>query len=423
MRWIQSLFVPVFLFAVLFIAACDDGGKEKDKILTFAGSEPVGDFVVIQLNKTDKKVRRINYTNPSDTGWYPYFSVAPTHENAQGFSILKRVDINAEGDYVLFAEFPGTALVYQMFDTSDERSGYPVYVVLREKVDKDEYSEKAYNWIKMKIGGDPADAEMEAGFAAFDTYADGSVTDVGLLYGAGYNSEDDSIGDINSGDIAKISEFEENTELVANTMWTGTPDGMNNAITITGTDSGTNIMDFGPDAGGGMGLAIPQSDVTLADAAGTYFVLCYESDKTTLGSETEDVRPIKVVLSTETGANIKVFSYDADTSVPGDLMLQDTLTALEEIPAGESPGGVTPINQQFLGAAGNGGAVSDVVQNAHLCRGVFVASDETSGEWVITVSIDPLGNFFGFTMLDTAGSNEIVRFGFGIKDDGYANLP
>lgn len=418
MRWIKSLIVPVFLFALLFIAACDDGGgKEKDKILTFAGSEPVGDFVVIQLNKTDRTVRRVNYTNPSDSGWLTYHSVDATHENAQGFSILKRVDINDEGDYVLFAEFPNTALVYQMFLTSDAPSGYPVYVVLRDKVDKAEYSEKAYNWIKMKIGGTADEAEMEAGFAAFDTYVADSATEEGLLYGAGFNSESDSISDINSGDNAKISEFVENTELVANTMWTGTVGDMDSAITLTGTGSGTNILDFGPDQGGGMGLVIPQSDVSLADAAGTYFVLCYQSDKT---ADTETVQPIKVVLSTESGANIRVFEYQANTTVPDDLILTDTLTALASLPAGESPGGAIAINEQFEDAAGNDLATSTIVQDAHLCPGVFVA---TNADWVITVSIDPLGNFFGFTMLDGTGDNDIVRFGFGIKDDGYENLP
>jgi len=315
-----------------------------------------------------------------------------------------------------------------MFLTSDAPSGYPVYVVLRDKVDKAEYSEKAYNWIKMKIGSDPVDpdaAEMEAGFAAFDTYVEGSGTYEGLLYGAGFNSEEEEdvvthgITPINDGS-SMISSFVENTELVANTMWTGTVGDMDSAITLTGTGSGTNILDFGPDQGGGMGLVIPQSDVSLADAAGTYFVLCYQSDKT---ADTETVQPIKVVLSTESGANIRVFDYEAKTNGATGLILTDTLTALASLPAGESPGGSTAINLQFEEAAGNDGAYSTAVQNAHLCPGVFVASDETSGEWVITVSIDPLGNFFGFTMLDGTGANDIVRFGFGIKDDGYENLP
>jgi len=78
------------------------------------------------------------------------------------------------------------------------------------------------------------------------------------------------------------------------------------------------------------------------------------------------------------------------------------------------------LNAIFQSYSGNALADSTVVQNAHLCPGVFVATD---ANWVITVSIDPLGNYFGFTMLDTALGNEIVRFGFGIKDDGYANLP
>lgn len=401
----------LFSFFVCIILAlssgCGDSSDDKSAtIITYAGSEPVGDFVVVQIDKTNSKVRRINYTTDpdEDTGWLPYTAVSAA--DAEGFSILYRV--NVTGGYVIFAEFPNTAVVYQMFDASDDPVGWPVYVVYRERVDKSSYYEKAYNWMKFTIDSTPADSEMEAGFAAFDTSAE-----EGLLYGAGYYSLDDSINDINDGDVAKISTFVENTELIANTMWTGTEGDMNTALTLTGTASGTNILDFGPGAGGGMGLAIPQSDVTLATAAGTYFVLVYENDKT---ADTSTVQPMKVVIS-GTSPNIEVFQYSDNTSTATPVLSND-LTAIADLTAPESPNGIA-IKTQFATASGNAAAASAVVKSAHLCEGSFVAID-AGGNYVINLMFDSQGGFCGFSMFDTTG-NDIIRFGFGIKDANYVN--
>ena len=86
-------------------------------MLSYAGSQPVGDFVEVQIDRDNSQVRRINYTNPEDSGWLSYTAVASTDTQAQGFSILNRAEAG-NGYYVLFAEFPNAAIVYQIFDST-----------------------------------------------------------------------------------------------------------------------------------------------------------------------------------------------------------------------------------------------------------------------------------------------------------------
>jgi hypothetical protein len=390
----------------LIIAGCGSSDEEEASIASYGGSMPVGDFIVVQIDRSSSLVRHINYTTDEDSGWLSYTAVSPSDDKARGFSILNRVEIDG-GNYVLFAEFPNTAVVYQVFDSSDNSVDWPVYVVYREEVDKSTYYEKAYNWMKFTIDETVSDdSAMEAGFAAFD-----STSAEGLLYGAGYNSEDDSINDINAADQSKVDSFTANTELVANTMWTGTVGDMNTAITLTGTASGANILDFGPDTGGGSGIAIPQSNVTLSTAAGTYFLLVYDNNK---ASDTVTVTPMKLVISA-TSPHIKVFEYTENTE-SGTTTFSDDLTAIENLDASESPG-TDPIKDDFSSTSGNSSASSTIVQNAHLCKGSFVAVET---DQVLNIMFDSTGSFCGFTMFDTTG-DDIIRFGFGIKDSGYTN--
>ncbi len=403
--------IALILIMLTCMTSCSSSDSNDDPpsntITNYAGSDPVGDFIVIQIDKTNSKVRHINYTaDPDeDSGWLDYTKIAAA--DAEGFSNQNRVELSG-GEYVIFAEFPNTAIVYQLFDASNDAVGNPVYAVLREKVDIDSYYEKAYNWMKFEIDASTAtDSEMEVGFAAFD-----ASSNEGLLYGAGYYGYDDTISDINSGDIQKVTLFEENTALIANTMWGGAVGDMDNAITLTGTQSGTNILDFGPASGGGMGLAIPQSDVSLATASGTYFLLVYEADKV---GGTSSVEPMKLVISS-TSPHIKVFPYNGNTETDSPVF-SDDLTAVADLTAGESPGGTTPIMEQFATASGNSAAVSSVVQNAHESSGTFAATDPNYG---LAIIFDPLGGFCGFTMTDN--STDTIRFGFGIKDSLYTNL-
>jgi hypothetical protein len=407
-KYLGFLFLLLPLFITIAFSGCSSESDSPPTVVRYAGSVPVGDFVEIQLDRTNSMVRRINYTNPSeDSGWLSFSSLTVSDPLASGFSLLNLVNLD-DGGYVLFAEFPDTALVYQVFDSLDEADGWPAYVVLRETVSTSNYYEKSYNWMKFNIEPVPTtDSAMEAGFAAFDATAA-----EGMLYGAGYYSLDDTVTDINTGDGVKMDSFVSNPELVANTLWTDTEGDMNTALTLTGTASGTNIIDFGPDIGGGSGLAIPQSAITLAEAAGTYFVLCYENNQTT---QTNTVKPLKVVISAAS-PHIKVFDYE-DRTDTGTPVFSSDLIAIADLTAVNSPGGTVAIAEQFATASGLSGASSTAISTASECQGSFVA---LGTDQVINILFDPNGGFCGFSMSDNASDN-IIRFGFGINDAAYAN--
>ena len=95
------------------------------------------------------------------------------------------------------------------------------------------------------------------------------------------------------------------------------------------------------------------------------------------------------------------------------------MTAIENLSAANSPGGSIPIATQFATESGNSGAVSTSVQGAHVCSGSFVSAETDA---VICIIFDPEGNFCGFTMKDSTG-DDIIRFGFCIKDEDYTNSP
>ena len=58
----------------------------------YGGSNPVGDFVVIEINKTDQKLKYHNYTKDKHTGWFDYAKVTDPAEN-MGFDIIYKVAI------------------------------------------------------------------------------------------------------------------------------------------------------------------------------------------------------------------------------------------------------------------------------------------------------------------------------------------
>ncbi|MBN2041348.1 MAG: hypothetical protein JW864_15010 [Spirochaetes bacterium] len=413
---VKFTLTPLFFSLFLISVNCgNDKDDTKNTIISYAGSMPVGDFIVIQINRESSLVRRINYTpDPDeDSGWLAYFSVPADDENAEGFSIIKRVELTG-GHYVLFAERADTALVYQEFDSTHNPAGWPSFVILRERVDRSQYYEKAYNWMRFRIEEIPTtNSAMEAGFAAFD-----SESNFGIMYGAGYRSAEppgDCIGDINdSADTSRVDNFTYNTELTANTMWTGAESDMNAAVNLAGTASGSNMIDFGQSVGdGGSGLAVPQSDVTLTEAEGTYLLMCYENNQTT---HTNTVEPMKLVIS-GSGMHLKLYVYSQNTITELPVFTA-SLKPVAALTAAESPGGAVAIINQYAATSGNIGAHSETVRNAHMCRGSFFAQDS---DCIINIIFDPDGLFCGFTMSDTE-SDEIIRFGFGIKDTEYRNL-
>ncbi len=374
----------------------------------------------MNIDRLGKKVTHVNYTTNVASGPFSYAAVPAA--TANGFSILNKAIVNANNDYVLFSEFPGVALVYQMFNSNGTASGWPVYVVIKASPSAADYYGQAYNWMKFYIDQAAAASDMECGFAAFDTAATG-----GLLYGAGYSNRIESedvnpaISNIN-GNAVSIAAFTWNATMKAFIKYDTAHSGdMNYALTLTGTPSGTAVLDFGPLQNQGGALAIPQagSKAFSSNYVGTYFAIMYEYDKT--GAGTRNVRPIKVVLANPAAPTVSVFNYTEKTT--GTAIFTSTLQALEDFPNGPNKPGPagTPVCTQFQTASGNTAATSTVVKNAHLCHGSFIAA---SGNFVLVITFDPSGRFCSYTMFDSNGgdaTNDIIRFGFAIKDAGYTN--
>jgi hypothetical protein len=124
---------------------------------------------------------------------------------------------------------------------------------------------------------------------------------------------------------------------------------------------------------------------------------------------------MKMVITT--GGFIKVFEYE-DSTDTGTPVFNKELVAFENFPSGPNAG--EPIRLTFQTVSGNVSANAATVQNAHLCKGAFISEDDVE-EQIVTSIFDSAGRFFGFTMFDDEGADYILRFGFGIKDENYAN--
>ena len=402
----------------------DDDTVVSPVIRSYGGSDPEGDFVVIINDVDNSRVKRIDYTageTEDSVEWYDYTAVEPDDEFASGFSMLNRAEIDSD-TFVLFAEFPEVALIYQVFDESGDDIGNPSYVVYREELDKTELYEKAYNWMKFYIDGDLEDSDMSAGFCGFD-----AQSEEGLVYGAAYSKrenvfeegyEGSGVSDINEGDVTKLDDFTYDEETESCIMWGSAVENWDEAITLTGTDSGSIILDFGPDMGGGMGLAVPQMDDPAdsewwSSGAGTYFAMMYELDK---GDGESSVNPMKLVI-TDTG-RVKVYQYN-DSIASGTPVFNQQLIAFENFNEGPND---ERIEDTFGTVSGNDEAVSSAVNNAHKCRGAFIAHDEED-DVIVTALIDPDGRFGGFTLFDDEEeeTDYILRFGFYIRDSGYTD--
>jgi hypothetical protein len=403
---------------LFFILGCG-GGLISVTLNYYGGSDPEGDLITVIIDQANSKVKHINHTNgetEASQPWYSYSALAITDEHAQGFGILKRVDLET-GEFVLFAEFPQAACVYQLFDAAGDPSGNPVYVVYRQQVDKSSYYAKAYNWMSFNIDSTGDQSDMTTGFSAFD-----SSGQQGLLYGASYSKKREAEGaaeggveDINSGDTTKVADFTADSETSANILWTGTVGDMATAISMIGTASGAVILDFGADIGGGMGLAIPQATMSFSQLAGTYFTLVYGFDQ---GTDEQTISPMKVVVKSD--GNLEAYDFNDKTDNPANAVFDQDLTAVGAFVGG--PVGGEDISETFQRISGCSGAASSVVQNAYTCNGSFVAQD-LANDITVVAQFDSTGRFFGFTMFDnnTGATDYIIRFGLGIKDTGYTN--
>lgn len=430
MRRVLVIVFALTAASALLLGGCKkESGSDSSALLallaggtggTYGGTSPVGDFIEVTIDRINKTVTHVNYTTGGGVdGPFPYTAVSVA--NAYGFSIINRAEIGG-GDYVLFSEFPGAAVVYQMFDDTDAPMGWPVYVVKKSNTTASSYYGKAYNWMMFFIDGDSTDSDMECGFAAFDISSEG-----GLLYGAGYSNrreaEDDplepAIQDINEGDAVSIDAFTWDDTMRAFVNYESGHDGdMDYAMTLTGTPSGSAVLDFGPELGGGGALAIPQADSKAFSSsyAGTYFAVLYEYNK---GTATRTVDPIKVVISDFPGVSVFNYADHTDTDMP---IFMATLQALEDFTGGPTPPG-DPVVEQFHAISLNDAAISTVVREAHLCHGSFIAANS---DVILVITFDPSGRFCSYTMFDNNGTDtddgdDVIRFGFAIKDANYTD--
>jgi hypothetical protein len=406
---------------LFFILGCG-GGLISVTLNYYGGSDPEGDLITVIIDQTNTKVKHINHTQgetEASQPWYDYSSLSVSDEHAQGFGIIKKVDLGGDG-FVLFAEFPQAACVYQKFDSLGDADGNPVYVVYRVQVDKSSYYAKAFNWMRFYIDPNPIDgqSDMSTGFSAFDTSGE-----QGLLYGAGYSKKleaegaaEGGVSDINSGDTTKVSDFTADAATSANILWTGTVGDMATAISMVGTASGAVIMDFGTDTGGGMGLAIPQATMSFSQLAGTYFTLVYEFDQET---DEQQISVMKTVIKSDP-QSLEVYDFADKTDNPANAVFDQNFTAVGDLVGG--PVGGEDISETFQRVSGCSAATSSIVRNAYTCNGAFVAQDLVE-EITVVAQFDSTGRFFGFTMFDneTDETDYIVRFGFGIRDTGYTN--
>jgi len=398
------------------------GQRNRD---VYGGTDPKGDLVEVTIDRGNRTVTHVNYTTGESHGPFSYAPVTDV-DTSGGFSIINKAVVDSDtGMYVLFAEFEQAACVYQLFNADGTNEGNPQYVVYREAFDKTVLYGNAYTFMKFFID-EGTESNMECGFAAFDASSAN-----GLLYGAVYGHKDSEEGegfngsgvaDINEGDAVSVDLMTHDSTSQANIMWEGGhADDMDYAISIIGTRSGAAVLDFGPECGGGGGLVLPQTNAVdnpttwWNTVRGTYFLLVYESD---LDATERKVSVMKMVV--DGAGKIEVFEMNANTSTATPVF-DSTLVGVGS--SDEGPNG-EPVRDTFLTVAGNAAATSVVVQNAHLCKGAFIATEEDGGESsVIMMAFDPQGRFCGLTgFFDEPDSdNETIRFGFGIRDRGYSN--
>lgn len=389
----------------------------------YGGTAPRGDFVTVDIDRWAKTVTHTNHTVPGRSGGQlSYVDLPQTDSQASGFSMIRRVALPS-GGYVLFAEFPGAALAYQQFTAAGAMDGDPQYVVLRSDTVPSHYYERAFVWMKFRLDPTAANSDMESGFAAWDSPAGN-----GRLYGAGYSNNQDvmntgsntyGISNVNQTGTVGVPGLTYDATTQSNTIWDAAhPGDRNYAITLAGTASGAAIMDFGPNMGGGGGLAIPQAGTKAFQSAytGTYFVIVYEYAK---AGGTRRVMLVKTVFGAD--GSIRTYQHTDHTTTATPFFSQ-TLTAIEDVPGSNSPNNPEAITASFQNISGNAGAASSVVRNAHLCHGAFLAA---SSSQVAMIAFEEGGRFLGFTMFDNnntvTATDDVVRFGFGIKDSGYSD--
>ncbi len=403
------------------VPADDTPLNGNDTIYEYGGSKPVGDLIVVTINKTQHKVTQINFTEGVTNGPFDYHPMVS--ENG-GFSILNVVDLPSLGTYggtALFAEFPGTAIVYQTFTNIDAgmsnaaAENLPVYAVFRQPTTAADYYQKSYNWMKFNTDTGNTNVNMEAGFAAWDDSANN-----GYLWGAGYSKRRELEGGSGMNTInehgTQLSLFTYDAGTQALVFWDGAPIGdFSNALSLIGTPDGAVILDFGPGKGGGAGLAFPQSSKSVADLNGIYFLINYNCS---VSNSESGVGPMKMVIDS---GQVRVFQFQDNTGSD----LPQWVGELVDIPSfGKGPewGSGTNLTTSFSNWSDINSAHSSLIKGAWMGEGSFVATNSIGySSGTVFLMVDPLVRYIGFSGFFQEGSDMMIRFGFGLKDTGYSD--
>ncbi len=412
-----------------------DPNKPDPVVAIYGGSDPSGHFIEVKIDRTNSTVTKIDHSTSETFGPYP-FGIDQGYKNTTGISIVYNAIIDpsaTEGQpkYVRFVEFKDTALLFVLFDVNEKPLGNPNYAVIKEKVDKSTFYDKAYNWMRFIVDDESVDDEsvdhdMNTGFAAFD-----NASGEGLLYGAAYSQRAEhekwagytnGINDINEGDFVKVDSFLYDP-LSHSTYFYADSDIWDNRVSFAGNENGTNIVNFGADQGGGSGLFIPQNygiKEWNADWNGVYYSVLYNYTTDSTNSVTNSsIQPIKIKIYSESD-NFFVEGYDdnesTQTATPlfGPLMIIPT----NDLSSDNSPGGIAKIVTQFATISNNNTASSNIVKSANNCYGSFVLPEESG---ITTIIMDPDGRFAGFTGFTIQENSVDYRFGFCIKDENYVD--
>ena len=150
--FILSLLTSVLVLTLVSFTSdtsASSNGKFGNTAKTYGGAEPQGDYVAITIDDTN--VTYHNYTTGENKGPVSFYEVTDSSVNG-GFHNLYQTADFGEGHFARFVIADGVALIYQLFNTSDQKLfHYPVYAFPRRQVSVSSYQNKAFNWIKLRM--------------------------------------------------------------------------------------------------------------------------------------------------------------------------------------------------------------------------------------------------------------------------------
>jgi hypothetical protein len=124
------------------------------------------------------------------------------------------------------------------------------------------------------------------------------------------------------------------------------------------------------------------------------------------------------------GGNVQAYDWEGPITDPA--LFDQALVDVSSYTGGPVSGDT--ISETYQTVSGNASAASSLVQQAHLCKGAFIA-EKTSTNEIVVVMFDPIGRFLAFTMFKPLAADDgdltndfEIRFGLGIKDAGYSDL-